>query len=76
MKELTTHERSIRDKRHSSTSDLKEKIRIVDKEVTQFDRDLFNLAEQTYKVWEKRKKRAQYASTLRRELNSMINESR
>ena len=74
MKRLTKHERLIRDKKDLTISELKEKMRIVAKEATQFDKDLLELSKQTHKTWEKREKRIRYAGVLRQELNRKINE--
>jgi len=78
MKGLTAHEKAIRDKdtKDLTISELKEKIRIVDKEATQFDKDIFMLAKQTHDLWEKRSKRNKYSQILRADLNSRISAMR
>ncbi|MCK5015505.1 MAG: hypothetical protein KAS32_00370 [Candidatus Peribacteraceae bacterium] len=75
MKELTEHEKAIRDKdtKDLTISELKEKIRIVDKEAHCFDEDIFSLAKQTHAIVEKRNRRIKYSGILRANLNAKIN---
>jgi len=77
MKELSEHEKAIRDKdtKELTLSGLKEKIRIIDKEIHAFDVDIFDLAKQTHAVVEKRKRRIYYVSVLRADVNRRINEA-
>ena len=74
MKELTEHEKAIRDKdtKDLTMPELKEKIRIVEKEISFFHRDILDLAEQTHDLWEKRKKRIKYASILKQCYNRRV----
>ena len=57
---MTEEENTIRntkDTKDLSEFELGEKIRIVSKEVTQFDQDLLNLSRETYLTYQRREKR-------------------
>jgi len=60
--------RNTKDTKDLSEFELGEKIRLVSKEVTQFDQDLLNLSRETYLTYQRREKRIEYLSTLRRDL--------
>lgn len=66
----TNSKQEIRHKVTIELSDfeLSEKIRIINKELSQFDRDLIKLSRQIYEVHCKRDKRNKYLATLRKDL--------
>jgi len=67
---LTETENIIRNKDTKDLTDfeLSEKIRIVSKEITQFDSELINLSREIHEVHLKRDKRIVYLSKLRQDL--------
>ena len=74
MKELTKHEKAIRDKdtKDLTLPELKEKIRVVNKEVSQFNKDILELARQTHLVYKKRLKRIMYGGILKGDYNRRV----
>lgn len=74
MKELTAHEKAIRDKdtKDLTLPELKEKIRVVNKEVSQFNKDILELARQTHLAYQKRLKRIMYGGILKRDYNRRV----
>lgn len=74
MKELTKHEKAIRDKdtKDLTLPELKEKIRIINKEVHNFDVDIFKLAGEISSVHVRRLKRIAYAGTLKADYNRRV----